>query len=517
MSIIGFDLNDLYITLKKHDEDILKQFHDETLTDELYLFYAINSDIMSNALGMVMNILSNNEESIGVDNNARVLLESFVILKMLKCGAISNSQLKIFRNQYAIVEYLSFKKRLDKNKESQEYELIKKRYDNAINFMCDYYKCGKKDLKKNQLNDPLYFLRKNINDKIDFTTLLYKYPIFNERELLIYEFYSIMIHPRFEVNKEIEEGIQITRKRYNKVVLNYVFNYLKESGLLIIDNNANTFDDDFTNNDLLINNVKNIKLLDSVFKQIENEFCYFKNGYDGYSLFYYKNANYLLKDMMICESLGYNEQVISKFKSFMEMTAVYKEINSINNYEEFFVIKEGFVCSSRLQLDENFNSMNLNKDDKLSCKRLYEKYYKDKYNLNFYDEFEKNMRTNSLYFLNGNKIKNYRKLVDKVVKDIFNNDEEEIMNLYDLSNRMNHSSGYNFNSSNDLPNIYSHKMICTVCKIILNQLLCSLIVLESNGKKIKNFKAIETFFELIANDEVKAIKEIEKKYKNLII
>lgn len=103
------DLENLYKTLKRYDVDILKHFNDEEISDWDYLFYAVNSDIMTNALGIVINLLDDNFTSVGIDNNARAILEAFVILKMLKNGDISETQQKIFRKHYAIVEYQDFK------------------------------------------------------------------------------------------------------------------------------------------------------------------------------------------------------------------------------------------------------------------------------------------------------------------------------------------------------------------------------------------------------------------------
>ena len=109
---IPFTIQDLYKTLRRHDKDILKHFNDDDLNDYNYLFYAINSDIMSNALSIVMNILINNEPTAGIDNNARSIIEGFVILKMLGSGEISETQQTIFRSHFAIVDYENFKKRI---------------------------------------------------------------------------------------------------------------------------------------------------------------------------------------------------------------------------------------------------------------------------------------------------------------------------------------------------------------------------------------------------------------------
>lgn len=90
------NLENLYETFKKYDVDILEKFNNPNLSDWDYLYYAVNSDIMSNALSIVINILDNNFASVGIDNNARAILEAFVILKMLNKGDISEAQQKNF-------------------------------------------------------------------------------------------------------------------------------------------------------------------------------------------------------------------------------------------------------------------------------------------------------------------------------------------------------------------------------------------------------------------------------------
>lgn len=61
---IQYSIQDLYKTLRRHDKDILKHFDDDELSDYDYLFYALNSDIVSNALSIVINILIGNEQTV---------------------------------------------------------------------------------------------------------------------------------------------------------------------------------------------------------------------------------------------------------------------------------------------------------------------------------------------------------------------------------------------------------------------------------------------------------------------
>ena len=123
---IQFSIQDLYKTLRRHDKDILKHFDDDELSDYDYLFYALNSDIVSNALSIVINILIGNEQTVGIDNNARAILESFVVLKMLGCGEISETQQKIFRKQYVLVDYENFKKHIKNEKDHPLFVELKR-------------------------------------------------------------------------------------------------------------------------------------------------------------------------------------------------------------------------------------------------------------------------------------------------------------------------------------------------------------------------------------------------------
>ena len=51
------NLKEFYMSLKSYEIEILKHSNDEEINDYDYLFYALNSDAISNALGIVLNIL----------------------------------------------------------------------------------------------------------------------------------------------------------------------------------------------------------------------------------------------------------------------------------------------------------------------------------------------------------------------------------------------------------------------------------------------------------------------------
>lgn len=51
------NLKELYKSLKIYEIEILKHFNDEEINHYDYLFYVVNSDIISNALNTGLNIL----------------------------------------------------------------------------------------------------------------------------------------------------------------------------------------------------------------------------------------------------------------------------------------------------------------------------------------------------------------------------------------------------------------------------------------------------------------------------
>ena len=82
------DINQLNKALKQQDVEILKHYNDNSISDNDYFNYAIDSDIFSNSLNVITNYLSNNMESAGVDLSCRSIIEALVIREMNKKGDI---------------------------------------------------------------------------------------------------------------------------------------------------------------------------------------------------------------------------------------------------------------------------------------------------------------------------------------------------------------------------------------------------------------------------------------------
>ena len=486
---IHFTEDDFYKTLKEHDVAILKKFNDKDLNDEDYFFLGINSDIMSNALSILINRLSNNSESIGIDNNCRAIIEAFVVLKMDASGDITPKQKELYRYQYALVDYDNFRMAItEQEKENENYIRLSKDREKAIKIAMEHFGCERKVLNnyKFSADDPAFYLKKKLYDKITFSHLLSKYPIFDEKSLKIYEFFSLFAHPRFEKSPEAEKCYNEIRKTYIEKVLNYVFEYLADLKFLIKDSKLKSFNDDFWFNPKLANNVRNIKTLEQTFILLENLLCKFDNGWDAFTWFYLEKMRYLMIDMSINISLGYNEQVCSKLKSFIEYSAVFNAVNKSKNVEEFKNIKLGYCYSSRLQVEEYLDDLGLADAtifDKDLLKALFDVYYKDKYCVESYEEFEKKMRGNSLYFISNEEKKSYNPFCITLINDIFNNEEKNkfVKNIYKISKDMNHATGYNFNASEGIWFSASHRALIVAYEILIYFILLTANALHENG------------------------------------
>lgn len=124
--------------------------------------------------------------------------------------------------------------------------------------------------------------------------------------------------------------------------------------------------------------------------------------------------------MEISVSLGFLEHSIITFKSFAELFSIYYEINTCENLEEFYTIKKAFWCSSRLQLENQYNlfESSVKLVDPKAMKEVYEKLYKEKYKIKNYEYFVDKMEHNSLYFLSNEKKASINTL-EQCLKNLF--------------------------------------------------------------------------------------------------
>jgi flagellar motor switch protein FliN len=183
-----YDINNLYKVLRKHDVEILKHYNCDEISDNDYFFYGINSDIISNALNILTNYLSGNIESAGVDLSARTILEAMVILKMDGAGDISENQKKMYRYLYAYVDadnFHSVMKDMPEGFENENIIRLNEDKEKATKAMLEHFGCTERDLKdrKISIDDPCFYLKKNLRDDIRFSKLLEKYPLGDGSEI----------------------------------------------------------------------------------------------------------------------------------------------------------------------------------------------------------------------------------------------------------------------------------------------------------------------------------------------
>lgn len=513
-----YDINALYKVLKKHDVEILKHYNDDTVSDGDYFFYGINSDIMSSCLSILTNYLSGNIESAGVDSCCRTIIEAMVIIRMDAEGKISEDQKRIYRYQYAYVDLENFHSLMKDTPEAFEDEGIKRVLADkgkATEAMLRHFGCSMKDLKdrKISVDDPCFYLKKNLHDDIRFSQLLKEYPICGEDGADMYEFFSLFIHPRCEMHPEVQEAIMTVRKIYIDQILNLVFEYLKSCNLLSYDETSTDFEHDFFYNPLLAVNVHNVKEFEKTIHLIKNQVCDLPGGYDAFTWQFLERVRYLVIDMMSSISLGYNEHVISIFKTLVEEYSVFFAIGSAESKEEFDFIKKAYWISSRLQIDTHFERMGVKNKlvEEKELQDLYDNFFKERYDLGNYKKFYWELRRNSLYFLEKGK-KSFNKYVRALLEDTFSEDtSKEVMMLYRMSKDMNHASGYNFNATNDMVVVNAHKVLFYSYQLIIHFVLNAALTLEDHGIKW-DVKPIVDFLKGLISVHQERIIELYKNH-----
>ena len=195
-------LNNLYKSLKRLDLDILAKFNRAEISDEDYFFYGIHNDIVSNALNILVNYLTGNIESAGVDNSCRMILEALTILAMDESGDIEAVQKSIYRYSYAYVDIENFKLVTTKEQfQEDNFKAIKNDRNKCARYIKKHFGCDYEDIQKQDsgVDDPCFYLKKNIKDKVVFAKLIKKYFPTDSSIGNLYEFFSIIVHPRCEM------------------------------------------------------------------------------------------------------------------------------------------------------------------------------------------------------------------------------------------------------------------------------------------------------------------------------
>ncbi len=231
------------------------------------------------------------------------------------------------------------------------------------------------------------------------------------------------------------------------------------------------------------NNKKSLQAIEMIFSSLINELAMYGDEVDLQALFYINKLRCIAKYMFVCMHRGHREQVVAVFRPFAELSSVINKINTFN-VDEYRILRKAFVFSSRLQLINFCDEVtNANTEiDTEGLKDLYEKYYKNKYKLDSFAEFEKNMTLNSMYFLDKNK-KNYKSLVMDNADIIFNEKElkEEFKTIYKISIDVSHASGYSFNACQNVIDTFAYRSQIVFWKYIFQYIYLVAITKYEHG------------------------------------
>lgn len=512
-------LNNLYKSLKQLDLDILAKFNCVEIKDDDYFLYGIQNDVVSNALNVLVNYLVGNIESAGVDNSCRIILEAMTILAINENGDISEIQKSIYRYSYAYVDLENFKLVTTKEQfQEDRFKAIKADRNKCAKYIKKYFGCEYEDIQKQDsgVDDPCFYLKKNLTDRVVFAKLIEKY--FPTDSIIgnLYEFFSIMVHPRCEMCPDAENAIMEVHQTFVDDILSIVSNYLSDRKMLPKAESDSDFNSDFFYNPLLVNNVHNIREMELAFHLAMKSLCPLPDGYDWFTWFFLEKSKHLVLDMMTSLSLGYTEHVIATFKPFIEMFSIFYKINMVEDLTEFRYLKTSYWLSSRIQYNEHLKKCGIsasNCDYKAELQTLYNDYYAARYKVSSFSKFYDKYLHNSLYFLSNSK-KSFNRFVREAIGGISFEEAQskDFMTLYKISKDMAHASGYSFNATVDFVRVMSHKVLFTTLYIIRYCLFKGIETLEEHNINV-NLQPVMDALDIHMQIQMDAVSEIYGKHK----
>lgn len=434
------DMNLLYAKVKSYNNKLLDKSNTIDYK-EANFEDAIHFSITDNALSLIKNYLENAFDSQTALLNARNILENYVLLQMFKAGDIVEKHIEMFREQFFIIEYNSYKNiPLEMRNGFIDMEKLKKDYFNAKSLFLKYIK--ETDFKKIE-KSRIPFL---CNSKLSYNSLIKKYC---KDYLKVYDFLSKCIHPStFELDgidkrKIVEQILLIVYQLYfiipsSEKEKNYfdeknkVYSYM----LPLPDNYAYQ---------LLEISQKQAAIFEELSKLFINSY-----GGDGYPSAYFRNLSKVIIDINTDVLLGYPENAKMKFKVILEMFAVYHKIYFDVDYEKVKYLYE--MLDYHLIYNFNREKTAEKENEIMALFKKYKSIYKESKVTE--DKFKKNY-TKALGWLIDDKgnVPTYSRLVNEMLEALYC--DEKIQNsdftwkqLYSISyvesQNMSHGQGYLF-------------------------------------------------------------------------
>ena len=500
-------LDDLYGHLKNTDSSLLRRLNNPNITDQDYLFCGLLYNLISSTQSIIINKVSANIDSFGVDINCKNIIETICLLNYISTVPVSDEVAKLFRFVFSFKSSEEIKSLFEKEDKNQIiYKILTTEKEKAIKIIESATSLKKEDIDSriDSLDSHFAFLKKTIEEKINFNELLEKYPVYNEIENQAYAFFTSANNVYFDIDSNNKLQIDALRKKYIDIVIDYATTYVTEYNFINTNLQSTSFSKDFINNPTYKNHIENVSWLNGAFEYIKDTLGNINNKKDNYSLYFYDKLNKLCIDMFFCLSLGLSEQVLNKFRVFVEMVSLDYHISNLSNEDKDNIVK-GLYLLTRARINQYL--INTKQGSKFECdkelKELFDSYYKDKYKMESYDEFKKHFIINYLYFIKQD-IKSYSPLIKELVDDMtknkkFSNDFEL---LYKISCDFESTSRYKFASGNLIYDTLAQKAL----KIVFDYLIESLSFKEGKLKK-ENVKisledAINIFSDFANNQEI---------------
>ena len=444
----NISLDDLYGYLRDIDLSIIKKLAKKEIDDYSYIMCGVLSDLISNAKSLLINKLSANIDSIGVDVNCKNIIECICVLKMISSGKVSLGKAKIYRYLYPYSHEENISAILEGyDNGSKVYKDLLLAREKSVEVIKEVFKWSDEVANKRVLdiNCNYGYLKDKTSDIIDMNKVLEENPIYDENKNKAYKFFTTSIYPRYEVDSNLKLQYSQLRNKNIDIVIDYLMKYLAENKLINYNEEIVNFSKDFINNPFFKTNIDNASWINGTFEYIKDNFAVLNSKKDDYLTDYFMKLNSLCIDIYFCFSLGLTEQVINKFIAFFFFFIVNLFINSANDGGKA-LLKKALCARSRLSLEEYLketkSSLKFPYENEL--KDVFEVYYKNKYNLP-YNEFKNKMAKDPFFLLSKENDSSFA-IAKSMLTKMYSNDKRAnfFITMYKIAIDFSHSSKYTF-------------------------------------------------------------------------
>lgn len=401
-----------------------------------YMRYCCFGECFVNALDATICLINGDTESPTLAQSCLAAIDSLILTVMMDEKKISPLQAKIYACKYALLDI----NRLEEDESEKKKRLADKEI--ALDALSEYMNISKDELKTMDLTHPYIYLLSNPNDGIELIDCLVEI-LGKETDIVgAYDLLRMVSMPKYNEDGELDESQFKLEEEAALSCLEIVRQYLSDMTFIKVKDDALTFDEAFRSNPEYKEEVHLINVIGHFLKEADKTISKLGNphSYDASCL---RQLSSIWFDMCVNEFIGEPERVISKFRLFLENYGVYKIISNSKDYE---LLREGLLmATSGKALLTTASLLGETVGDELEqpCRRIYDDFYKNKYDVPF-ETFFDNMLGNNYYYLGES---NPNSLIEEAFFngiDISIASREEGENLHKLSCYLSCSSGWVF-------------------------------------------------------------------------